>query len=63
MRFFNRQKPWQLDKNRFEAADLNGDDLVTLVDLDLLNRNYEKAYAYASDSTDNGEVNEGGDSS
>ncbi len=45
MRFFNRQKPWALDKSRFEAADLNGDEAVNLFDLNLLKQNYEKAYS------------------
>lgn len=44
MRFFNAQKPWALYVNRFEAADLNGDDAVNLFDLTLLKQNLEREY-------------------
>jgi hypothetical protein len=65
MRFFNRQKPWALNKSRFEAADLNGDDAVNLFDLNLLSRNYEKAYSIPTPtpSAGTGSVDGGGGTS
>lgn len=48
MRFFNRQKPWDLDNLRFDCADLNGDGAVNQFDLEyILKRNYEKKYGPA----------------
>lgn len=58
MRFFNRQKPWDLNKPRFEASDLNGDGAVNLFDLNLLQQNYDRVYAVQASSS-NGS---GGDS-
>ena len=65
MRFLNRQKPWKLDLGRFEAADLNGDDTVSLFDLNLLQQNYGKAYSVAqpSPSPSGGSGTGGGSSS
>lgn len=60
IRFFNRQKPWVLDKSRFEAADLNGDEAVNLFDLNLLNQNYEKAYSVPTPTPDPDTGGQGG---
>lgn len=54
MRFFNRQKPWILDKARFEAADLNGDGAVNMFDLTLLKQNMEKIYPSNITNVNNG---------
>ena len=54
MRFFNRQKPWALDKARFEAADLNGDGAVNMFDLTLLKQNMEKTYPSNITKANNG---------
>ena len=54
MRFFNRQKPWILDKARFEAADLNGDGAVNMFDLTLLKQNMEKTYPSNITNANNG---------
>ncbi len=45
IRYFNQQKPWLLYKSKFEAADLNGDGLVDLFDLNLWRQNQSKQYS------------------
>lgn len=45
MRFLYQQKPWALYRDRFEEADLNGDDLVNMFDLNLWKANMGSEYA------------------
>lgn len=58
---FNKSRPWTPElTERFDRNDLNGDRMVNMFDLNLLNRNYERVYSLESSGEEGGDQEGGG---